>query len=88
MSREQPHDKDAGTWIALMLLLVVSLGLLLLMAMVLPKILWLLLIVIGFGATFALQYFIWGKWLMKHLKERIPDDSEEEEEFLKKYGPQ
>jgi predicted MFS family arabinose efflux permease len=88
MSRPSDKEKDRGTWVALVLLLAVSLALLLFIGMVFPNLLWVIVIIFGFGVLFALQYLIWGKWLMKHLKERIPDDSEEEEEFLKKYGPQ
>lgn len=88
MNNQSSRDKDRGTWIALGLLLVVSLSLLLLIGMVFPNLLWVILIVFGFGIAFAMQYLIWGKWLMGYLKARVPDDSEEEEEFLKKYGPQ
>lgn len=88
MNKQSSRDKDRGTWIVLSLLLVVSLAVLLLIGMVFPNLLWVILIIFGFGVAFALQYLIWGKWLTGYLKARIPDDSEEEEEFLKKYGPQ
>ena len=88
MSRQSDNDKDRGTWLALILLLAVVVALLFLIGMVFPNLLWVIFIIFGFGMLFALQYLIWGKWLMKYLKERIPDDSEEEEEFLRKYGPQ
>ena len=88
MSRQSDKDKDRGTWFAMILLLTVAFALLFLIGMVFPNLLWVIAIVFGFGVLFALQYLVWGKWLMKYLKERIPDDSEEEEEFLKKYGPQ
>ena len=45
-------------------------------------------IVFGGGILIGFQYLIWGRWLMGYLKARVPDDTEEEEEFLKKYGPQ
>jgi hypothetical protein len=88
MNQQSSRDKDRGTWIALGLILVVCFALLLLIGMVFPNLLWVILIIFGFGVAFALQYLIWGKWLMRYLKERIPDDTEEEAEFLKKYGPQ
>ena len=88
MNRQSDKDKDRGTWLALFMLLTIGFALLFFIGMVFPNLLWVIVIIFISGGLFALQYLVWGKWLMKYLKERIPDDSEEEEEFLKKYGPQ
>jgi len=88
MPKRDSTDQDRGTVVALILLLSVMLGLLLMIAMVFPNVLGIFAIIFGFGLLIGLQYLVWGRWMMGYLQKRVPDDSEEEEEFLKKYGPQ
>lgn len=82
------HEKDRGTLTALLGLMFVSGLILFVIGMVFPNVLWLFAIVFGFVFFIAVQYVVWGYWLSKHLRKTMPDDSEEEAEFLKKYGPQ
>ncbi|HUG19983.1 MAG TPA: hypothetical protein VMM56_13450 [Planctomycetaceae bacterium] len=84
---EERRKKDQATYAAMFGLLFFCGLLLLLVAAVLPKVLWLVVIVFGFGLFFLLQYLLWGRWLTRHLQKKLPDDSEAANEHLKKYGP-
>ena len=89
MDPNDTQQKDAATFLAMMLLLVAAMGLMLLLFAVLsPALFWVVLLVGGIFWLSLFHYLVWGRWLSRYLKERVPDDSEEEEEFLKKYGPQ
>jgi|GEM_PF-1399264 NhaP-type Na+/H+ or K+/H+ antiporter len=88
MSNQDVKDRDRATFVAVAILLAVFVGLLLGIALVFPNMLAIFAIVFGGGILIGFQYLIWGRWLMGYLKARVPDDTEEEEEFLKKYGPQ
>ncbi|MES2793882.1 MAG: hypothetical protein V4719_29990 [Planctomycetota bacterium] len=54
---------NAGTFIAVMLLLVCSLGLFLLVMMVNPFIMGIILVPTVLGPLAAFQYLAWGRWL-------------------------
>lgn len=84
---DERRKKDQATYAAMFGLLFFCGLLLLLVAAVLPKVLWLVVIVFGFGLFFLLQYLLWGRWLTRYLQKKLPDDSESETEHLKKYGP-
>ncbi|HSG71520.1 MAG TPA: hypothetical protein VLA12_13950 [Planctomycetaceae bacterium] len=84
---DERRKKDQATYAAMFGLLFFCGLLLLLVAAVLPKVLWLVVIVFGFGLFFLLQYLLWGRWLTRYLQKKLPDDSESEKEHLKKYGP-
>ncbi|MBD3674862.1 MAG: hypothetical protein HUJ26_15200 [Planctomycetaceae bacterium] len=88
MPKQDSSKSDHATVIALLVLLAVFAGLLFVIALVFPNMLAILAIIFGGGILIGLQYLIWGRWLMAYLEKRVPDDSEEEEEFLRKYGPQ
>lgn len=67
---ERPSDdqKNSATFAALAMLLLISAGLLGLVAFVLPQVLWIVVIVIGLGLSVVLHYLIWGRWLMSALR--------------------
>lgn len=85
--RDERRRKDSGTWSALLMLCVISLLFLALMSVVLPDAFLILLVIFGLVIFCYLHYLLWGRWLSKRLKETMPDDSHEDDEFLKKYGP-
>lgn len=67
---ERPSDdqRNSATFAALAMLLLISAGLLGLVAFVLPQVLWLIAIVIGLGLSVVLHYLIWGRWLTSMLR--------------------
>lgn len=79
---ERPSDdqRNSATFGALAMLLLVSAGLLGLVAVVLPQVLWLVVIVIGLGFSVVLHYFVWGRWLSAklHVEEEQPAAQDEE----------
>lgn len=68
------ESKDAGTWIALAVLVVIGGSLLGLMALVAPHILGVVLVIVGFISFGALHYVLWGWWLRKTLTDAEPED--------------
>ncbi len=62
-------QRDAATFAALTMVLLVSGGLLALVALVLPQVLWMVVIGIGLALTVVLQYLVWGRWLMAKLRD-------------------
>ncbi|TXT23458.1 MAG: hypothetical protein FD138_3245 [Planctomycetota bacterium] len=66
---ERPSDdqRNSATFGALAMLLLVSAGLLGLVAIVLPQVLWLVVIAICLGLSVVLHYFVWGRWLSAKL---------------------
>ena len=68
---DRPSDdqRNSATFAALGMLLLISAGLLALVAVVLPQVLWLVAIVIGLGLSVVLHYVIWGRWLMSRLRD-------------------
>ena len=75
---QSPAERDAGTWGALFGLGFVVIGLLGLVAMVVPHLLRITLVVAGFVGFGALHYLIWGWWLGQTLKDE-PGDSDLED---------
>ena len=64
--KERERAQNAGTWIAILMCVVVGGGMLGLMALVMPDIL-LAVIVVASGFLFiALHYFTWGQWLIRY----------------------
>ena len=57
------RGSNAGTLIAVMMLLVCSLGLFLLVMMVNPFIMGIILVPTVLGPLAVFQYLIWGRWL-------------------------
>ncbi|GDY07290.1 hypothetical protein LBMAG52_07760 [Planctomycetia bacterium] len=68
---DRPSDdqRNSATFAALAMLLLISAGLLALVAFVLPQVLWLVVIVIGLGLIVVLHYMIWGRWLTSRLRD-------------------
>jgi len=61
------ESREAGTWGALVALLVVSFGLLGLIALVTPHLLGVVLVVGGLGGFVVMHYVLWGWWLGQSL---------------------
>ncbi len=68
---ERPSDdqRNSATFAALAMLLLISAGILGLVAFVLPQVLWMVVIAIGLGLSVVLHYFIWGRWLTAMLRD-------------------
>lgn len=68
---ERPSDdqRNSATFAALTMVLLVSGGLLALVALVLPQVLWMVVIAIGLALTVVLQYLVWGRWLLAKLRD-------------------
>ncbi len=67
MSRGRSPTSNSGTFLALILLLAISAGMLMLTAMVLPQALGLLIVGVGFAMVAAFHYLVWGRWLSSRL---------------------
>ena len=68
---ERPSDdqRNSATFAALTMVLLVSGGLLTLVALVLPQVVWMVVIGIGLALTVVLQYLVWGRWLLAKLRD-------------------
>ena len=66
---DRPSDdqRNSATIAALGMLLLISAGLLGLVAIVLPQVLWMVAIFVGLGLSVVLHYLIWGRWLAAKL---------------------
>lgn len=73
--RRRDASRNTGTLIALAALLAVGAGMLALMAIVLPKVVWVLAVVFGFFLVGLFHYVTWGWWLS-----RVPFEEDEDEE--------
>jgi membrane protein implicated in regulation of membrane protease activity len=73
--RPSPDQRNSATLAALTMVLLVSGGLLALIALVLPQVLWLVVIAVGLALSVVLQYLVWGRWLTSKLR----DEAEQEE---------
>ncbi len=85
--RDERRRKDSGTWSAMVMLIGISLLFLALISMVLENAFPFLLVIFGLVFFCAFHYLLWGCWLSDYLKRTTPDDSDDDDEFLKKYGP-
>ena len=74
--QEREQAQNTGTWIALVFASMIAVGFLGLILLIMPDLIWLPLIVAGFGLFIALHYFTWGAWLMRH---RQNDDEDEDQ---------
>lgn len=80
---ERPSDdqRNSATFAALTMVFVVSGGLLALIALVLPQVLWVVVIAAGLALTVVLQYLVWGRWLTSKLRaEAEREESAERDE--------
>ena len=78
--RHTDDQRNSATFAALGMVLLISAGLLGLIAIVLPQMLWMVVIFVGLGLSVVLHYLIWGRWLAAKLQveedeERRVDDS-------------
>lgn len=67
---------DAATAIALLGLVILALGLLGLMALVLPQVLGIVVVILIFAVPAALHYLVWG-WWMSQLREQEVEAEDE-----------
>lgn len=83
---ERPSDdqRNSATFAALAMVLLVSGGLLALVALVLPQVVWMVVIGIGLALTVVLQYLVWGRWLLAKLRD---EEKREEAQALKRIEP-
>lgn len=58
-------ERNLGTLIALAALVLASFGFLLLISTVLPQVMWLVVVVVGFFLLGLFHYFTWGRWLSR-----------------------
>ncbi len=79
---DRPSDdqRNSATFGALAMLLLISAGLLGLVAIVLPQVLWLVVIAIGLGLSVVLHYFVWGRWLSAKLHAEDDEQQRTEDE--------
>ena len=77
---DRPSDdqRNSATFAALGMVLLVSAGLLGLIAIVLPQVLWMVAIFVGLGLSVVLHYLVWGRWLAAKLQ--IEEDQEQRRE--------
>ena len=68
--RPSDEQRNSATFAAMGMLLLISAGLLGLVAIVLPQVLWLVVIAIGLGLSVVLHYVIWGRWLTSVLRDK------------------
>ncbi len=83
---ERPSDdqRNSATFAALTRVLLVSGGLLTLVALVLPQVVWMVVIGIGLALTVVLQYLVWGRWLLAKLRDA---EKREESQAVKRTEP-
>jgi membrane protein implicated in regulation of membrane protease activity len=69
---ERPSDdqRNSATFAALAMLVLISGGLLALVAFVLPDVLWIVVVVLGLGLSVVLHYLVWGRWLTSFLRDQ------------------
>ena len=67
-------QRNTATFAALTMVLLVSGGLLTLVALVLPQVLWMVVIAIGLALSVILQYLVWGRWLLAKLRDEAKRD--------------
>ena len=72
--RQTEISRNMGTVIALGALLLCGVGLLALVAIVLPKVIWLVVVVFGFFLMGLFHYVTWGWWLS-----RVPVEDDDED---------
>ena len=79
---ERPSDdqRNSATFGALAMLVLVSAGLLGLVAIVLPQVLWLVVVGICLGLSVVLHYFLWGRWLSAKLHAEDEQQQTQDEE--------
>ncbi len=69
--------KDAATYIAVIVMAVMGIGILLFCALVLPDVVLIIFVLFGFAFTIYLQYIIWGRRLSQlYAKQEEESDSD------------
>lgn len=79
-SRPPDPERNFGTWLALVFLVVAALGLLGLVSLVLPQVRGLIFVLGGFCGMVCLHYFTWGRWLsrMAEQQKALGEDPEDD----------
>lgn len=72
---QDQSSANAGTWMALIALLFVGAGLLGIIFVVLPDIILLVSVVLGFALIVFLHYITWGVWLTRASQKWDDDES-------------
>ncbi|HUG20043.1 MAG TPA: hypothetical protein VMM56_13750 [Planctomycetaceae bacterium] len=83
MNKEM-RNKNIATYTALVFVIVIGW---LLAGVIFPSLAGPIIIITFCLVSFPLSYVIWGRWLTGYLQDKVSDDSEAENEHLKKYGP-
>ena len=73
-------EADARTFVALLMVIVITYSLLGVMALVLPQLLGVVLVVGGFGGFAVMHYVLWGWWLGSYLRRQAERDAEQDGE--------
>jgi hypothetical protein len=68
--RPSSDQRNNATFAALTMVLTVVLGFIVLVAFVIPDLLWFILVPAGLGLMMVLQYLLWGRWLTKTLQDQ------------------
>ncbi len=76
-TQRKDERRDAGTLLAVMILLLISAGLVGLAALVMPQIIGLLVVVFGFFCFGAIHYVIWGWWFTSRGDSKAADDRDD-----------
>ncbi len=72
MSDQRPttDQRNNATFAALTMVLTIVFGFVVLVAFVIPNLLWFVIVPAGFGLMMVLHYVLWGRWLAKSLQDQ------------------
>lgn len=70
--RPSTDQRNNATFAALTMVLTVVCGFVVLVAFVIPDVLWFVLVPMGLGLMMVLHYVLWGRWLTGALRDREP----------------
>lgn len=82
--RPSEDQRNSATFAALMMVLLISGGLVALVALVLPQVLWMVVIGFALALSVVLQYLVWGRWLLTKLRQ---EEAREESQIPKGNDP-
>ena len=68
--RPTTDQRNSATFAALTMVLAIVVGFIVLVAFVIPNLLWFVIVPAGFGLMMVLHYVLWGRWLAKSLQDR------------------
>ncbi len=70
--RTTSDQRNNATFAALTMVLTIVFSFIVLVAFVIPDLLWFVLVPAGLGLMMVLHYFLWGRWLAKALQDQQP----------------